>query len=102
MKTTRTTVFLSLAILASFLFASSAFADVTYTNATIPADNIITGTGDGGVGNVTFNITGTNPATYGGSMSGSGNVTKTGNGELILSGKNTYTGSTTISAGTLT
>ena len=61
MKTTRTTVFLSLAILASFLFASSAFADVTYTNSSMPGETLITGTGEGGVGAVTFNITGTNP-----------------------------------------
>ncbi len=102
MKTTRTSVFLSLAILASFLFASSAaFADVTYTTA--PDGDLITGTGDGGVGNVTFNITGTNPVDYEGVISGAGSITKTGSGELILTGSSTaYSGLVNVNNGTLT
>jgi fibronectin-binding autotransporter adhesin len=39
--------------------------------------------------------------TYANVLSGSGNLLKTGNSTLILSGNNTYTGTTTISAGTL-
>ncbi len=40
--------------------------------------------------------------TFAGVISGTGNLTKTGTGTLTLSGANTYTGTTTISAGTLT
>lgn len=43
----------------------------------------------------------TNNDTIGGSIGGSGGLTKTGSGTLTLSGPNTYTGGTTISAGTL-
>ena len=39
--------------------------------------------------------------TYGGIVSGSGSLTQMGPGTLILTGSNTYSGSTTISAGTL-
>jgi fibronectin-binding autotransporter adhesin len=40
--------------------------------------------------------------TYGGIIAGSGGLTKSGSGTLTLSGANTYTGGTTVSAGTLT
>ncbi len=40
-------------------------------------------------------------STFGGAISGVGSLTKAGVGTLILAGVNTYTGSTTISAGTL-
>ncbi|MES2920614.1 MAG: autotransporter-associated beta strand repeat-containing protein [Verrucomicrobiota bacterium] len=52
---------------------------------------------------LTINITGTN-LTLSGIISESGgarSITKTGGGTVILSGANTYTGDTTISAGTL-
>ncbi|MCE9588775.1 MAG: autotransporter-associated beta strand repeat-containing protein [Verrucomicrobia bacterium] len=50
---------------------------------------------------LTLDITG-QPATYSGNMSGEGaSVTKTGWGVQTLVGNNTYTGKTTVSAGTL-
>ncbi|HVU22894.1 MAG TPA: autotransporter-associated beta strand repeat-containing protein, partial [Opitutus sp.] len=43
-----------------------------------------------------------NTLTYGGVISGNGSVTTSGSGEIILTGANTYTDGTYISAGTLT
>ena len=39
--------------------------------------------------------------TYAGQISGSGSLTKSAAGTLVLNGANTYTGGTTIAAGTL-
>ena len=50
--------------------------------------------------NVTFNQVST-AGTYSGIMSGTGTLTKEGASTLILSGTNTYTGGTLVSAGTL-
>ncbi|WP_438395833.1 autotransporter-associated beta strand repeat-containing protein [Caballeronia sp. DA-9] len=81
----------------------------TYTGAT----TINAGTlqiGDGGntgsyAGNITDNAALVfdrgNATTYGGIVSGTGSLAQQGNGVLILTGDNTYTGGTTISAGTL-
>lgn len=44
----------------------------------------------------------TSPAAYAGVISGTGGIIKEGSGTLILSGSNTFTGTTTISSGTLT
>ncbi|CAM2188913.1 fibronectin-binding autotransporter adhesin [Paraburkholderia sacchari] len=49
--------------------------------------------------NLTFNLGGT--ATVNASIAGTGNLTKAGAGTVILAANNTYSGSTTISAGTL-
>ena len=54
----------------------------------------------GNNGPVTFNPAG-NAITLSGVLSGSGGLTVTGGGTLELSGANTYTGNTTVSAGTL-
>ena len=48
----------------------------------------------------TVTVTSTNK-TFSGVISGSGGLTKAGVGELILSGSNTYSGATTVSAGAL-
>ncbi|NBT56811.1 MAG: hypothetical protein EBT05_18715, partial [Betaproteobacteria bacterium] len=58
--------------------------------------NIVTG---GASSNLTINQAGN--SSYSGVISGSGSVTKLGAGALTLSGTNTYTGGTTVSAGTL-
>jgi autotransporter-associated beta strand protein len=45
--------------------------------------------------------TGTNTLTVNGVINGAGTMTKTGNGTLVLNANNTYTGTTTVSQGTL-
>ena len=61
----------------------------------------LAGTGDLALGAQTLTVGGNNPTTYSGVLSGTGGLTKTGSGTLVLGGANTYTGGTTISAGTL-
>jgi autotransporter-associated beta strand protein len=51
--------------------------------------------------NITFQGAGTATFNVSGVVSGSGNLIKTGTSKLNISGANTYTGTTTISAGTL-
>ena len=53
-----------------------------------------------GAGNGTVDVASGMTLTYGGVAAGA-SLTKTGSGTLLLSGANTYTGSTTVSAGTL-
>ena len=50
---------------------------------------------------VEFNHADTYPGGYSGTISGSGQFVKAGSGSLTLNGANSYTGATTISAGTL-
>ena len=63
---------------------------------TLTADSVILGTAGS---SVQFNHTGT--TTFSAAVSGNGSLTKTGAGTTILSGANTYTGGTTVTAGTL-
>jgi autotransporter-associated beta strand protein len=49
---------------------------------------------------LTLNVSGSG-TTVGGAISGSGTLTKLGNGTAALDGANTYTGATNVSAGTL-
>jgi fibronectin-binding autotransporter adhesin len=67
-------------------------------------------TGGGAIGgNITLGVAGailtvgnaTSPPEYAGIISGTGGLTKAGTGTLVLSGANTYTGLTTVNAGTL-
>ena len=52
-------------------------------------------------GGYTLTVNGTNNTTISGVISGTGSVTKSGTGILTLSGTNTYSGGSTVSAGTL-
>ncbi|MGN1274236.1 MAG: autotransporter-associated beta strand repeat-containing protein, partial [Thermoguttaceae bacterium] len=83
----------ALLLLGAF-WASASFAEpVVYTDDTIPEANIAIGA-DG----VEFQVSGTK--TYDYTMSGTGPFYKTGEGTLTLPRTNTYTGATTVSAGT--
>jgi autotransporter-associated beta strand protein len=77
----------------------------SYSGGTVVAAGSIVGTTDSLQGTITNNaaveFTQTASGTYASTMSGSGSLTKTGTGTVILAGANTYSGSTTISAGTL-
>ena len=73
------------------------------------ANSIGSLTGGGGTGgNITLGAAtltiggdGTSPAAYGGIISGTGNIIKSGAGTLTLSALNTYTGTTAVQNGTL-
>ena len=54
-----------------------------------------------GTSHGTINVDGSRTLTYGGIIAGSNNLTKSGDGILLLSGANTYSGDTIISDGTL-
>jgi autotransporter-associated beta strand protein len=54
------------------------------------------------LGNAIFNVNASTTLIYNGGITGSGPLTKTGLGTLILGGNNTYTGSTAINTGAIT
>jgi autotransporter-associated beta strand protein len=86
------------------LTGNNTYTGVTTINASTVSvgDGSITGSIVGDVANsgtLTFNRS--NDLTYGGVISGTGAVSKSGGGTLTLTGASTYTGGTTISAGTL-
>ncbi|MBU3612044.1 autotransporter-associated beta strand repeat-containing protein, partial [Polynucleobacter sp. MG-27-Goln-C1] len=52
-------------------------------------------------GNGNINVDGATTLTYNGIIAGTGDLTKSGAGTLVLGGNNTYTGTTTVSAGAI-
>ncbi len=93
--------------------ASSSATARTLTNSSVIGGDFTLGQTSGGTGTLTLSgamdlggamrqITVNNAAdTISGVISGTGGVTKAGTGALTLSGANTYTGGTTVSAGSL-
>jgi autotransporter-associated beta strand protein len=78
----------------------------SYGGGTVVNAGTLTGTTNSLQGAITNNATvvfnqGT-AGTYAGSMTGTGSLTKNGAGDVTLSGTNSYSGGTTVTAGTLT
>jgi fibronectin-binding autotransporter adhesin len=78
----------------------------TYSGGTTVSAGTLTGTTTSLQGDITNNAAlsfdQTTNGTYAGVVSGTGSLTKAGTGNATLSGANTYSGGTTVSAGTLT
>ena len=73
-------------------YAGGATAPTTFSGAwTLPAVGLTS----------TLTVTAGTPMTISGAIGGAGNLTKAGAGTLILTGVSTYTGGTTVSAGSL-
>ncbi|MFD9996123.1 autotransporter-associated beta strand repeat-containing protein, partial [Mesorhizobium sp. NPDC059024] len=79
----------------------------TYTGGTVISAGTLAGNTTSLRGDIVNNATlsfdqGASIGTYAGAISGSGALVKSGTGNLTLTGANTYTGGTTVSAGSLT
>lgn len=71
-----------------------------FAASTIGSDaDLLTITGTIATGGYAATLTGAASTGVSGVVSGTGSVTKTGEGTLILSGANTYSGTTTVNAG---
>ena len=77
-----------------------ATSGLTY-NATGLAGTANFALGDAGGNPLTLNVTGTSNATFYGAMTGGGPSRSNSSGTQVLAGSNTFTGTTTISTGTL-
>ena len=77
--------------------------NTVYTYGSVGTGNLtFSGTGATALGSVTRNLTIlNNSTTFGQSFTGTGAITKSGAGTLIFTGNSTYSGATTINAGTL-
>ncbi|MEO7066879.1 MAG: autotransporter-associated beta strand repeat-containing protein, partial [Rhodanobacter sp.] len=77
----------------------------SYTGGTTITSGTLLGNATSLYGSITNNAAvifeQTNDGTFAGAIAGSGSLSKTGTGLLVLDGQNTFTGGTTISAGTL-
>ncbi len=83
----------------AFVIASAATLDLNNFNQTIGS---LAGSGNVTLGTATLTTGTDNSSTiFSGAISSSGGLAKIGAGTLTLTGANTYTGGTTISAGTL-
>jgi fibronectin-binding autotransporter adhesin len=77
----------------STLSIGSATAGATIQN--------LSGAGTITLGSLTLNVSESSSSTFSGIITGSGGLNKSGTGTLILSGANSYSGNTSITAGTL-
>ena len=83
----------------AFTVASGATLDLSNFNQTIGS---LAGAGNVTLGSGTLTTGGDNTSTtFSGPISGTGGLTKTGSGTLLLTGISTYAGATTVNAGTL-
>lgn len=78
--------------------ATGATYDLGGANRSVAA---LSGAGSVVLGSNTLTTNSSASSTFSGAISGTGGLTKDGAGSLALSGANTYTGATTVSAGTL-